>query len=46
MLNKWDTYKIFANGTEEEVHLNYATAKYEVENWFTDKKLKELIENI
>lgn len=41
-----NTYKEFANGTEKEIHFNYATAKYEVENWYTDKRLKTFIENI
>ncbi|WP_008582190.1 hypothetical protein [Niabella soli] len=36
----------FYSGSQEQIMLNYMTAKYEVENWYTKEKLDKLIEDI
>ena len=40
------TYTSFSSGTNKEVHLNYATAKYEVKNWLKYNNLRNFIKNI
>ena len=45
-IKKMTTYQSFGSGTDEEIQLNYGAAKYEVKNWYTDKKLKMLIKKI
>lgn len=36
----------FGKGTRAAIMLNYSTAKYEVHNWYTPKKLKKFIKEI
>lgn len=45
-VSKMNSYAQFGSGTREEVMINYSTAKYEVEKWYTPKKLETFIQEI
>jgi hypothetical protein len=45
-IKKMKTTRLFRGKNSEETLLNYLAAKYEVQNWYTDEKLKNLIKNI
>lgn len=45
-IKKMNSTRSFLGETSAETLLNYLTAKYEVQNWYTDEKLKNFIKNI